>query len=275
MIGMSSRRSTLPKIIQHATCRTPSFSLSPSEVVGIPQPQEIPTRSAISEAVQLCATPVESATPGSAQPAICPSESENPSQSDETPAEAHEPTQPTTAHSDARRFETLEASAPSSTPHESGGRREEATSSSSQNVLPSADQFPVLDDESDPITRSNIWMSIVSQMEGVRVYDEVFHVSDLHENKIVFDPNVNASWLSIYTPGTGTGRIQGSNKYHYETTVENIQSSIVVHEYYSHIKKNNGDNYKSHRLTYKNVINYKPLWIASSVRTSFRTIQYF
>lgn len=131
----------------------PFVSLSPSEVVGIPQPQEIPTRSAISEAVQLCATPVESATPGSAQPAICPSESENPSQSDETPAEAHEPTQPTTAHSDARRFETLEASAPSSTPHESGGRREEATSSSSQNVLPSADQFPVLDDESDPITR--------------------------------------------------------------------------------------------------------------------------
>ena len=107
---------------------------------------------------------------------------------------------------------------------------------------------------------SNIWTSIVSQMEGVRVYDEVFHVSDLHENKIVFDPNVNASWLSTYTPGTGTGRIQGSNKYHYETTVENIQSSIVVHEYYSHIKKNNGDNYKSHRLAYKNVINYKPLW---------------
>ena len=109
-------------------------------------------------------------------------------------------------------------------------------------------------------TKSNIWTNIVSQMEGARVYDVVFHISDLRENKIIFNPNINAGWSSSYALKTGEGKIQGSDKYHYETTVENIQSTIVVHEYYSHIKKNNGDNYRSHRLAYKNVINYKPLW---------------
>ncbi len=109
-------------------------------------------------------------------------------------------------------------------------------------------------------TKSNIWTNIVSQMEGARVYDVVFHMSDLRENKIIFNPNINAGWSSSYALKTGEGKIQGSDKYHYETTVENIQSTIVVHEYYSHIKKNNGDNYRSHRLAYKNVINYKPLW---------------
>ncbi len=110
--------------------------------------------------------------------------------------------------------------------------------------------------------KSNIWTDIVSQMEGEQIYDEVFHMSDLYNNSIIYNPSMKAIWKSTYQLGTGIGKIQGSDKYAYvyETTVENIQSSIVVHEYYSHIKKNNGDNYNSHRLAYKNVINHKPLW---------------
>lgn len=54
--------------------------------------------------------------------------------------------------------------------------------------------------------------------------------------------------------------ITGTDKYSYETTVENIQSSVIVHEWYSHIMKGNNDLYGSHRLAYKNVINYKMLW---------------
>lgn len=44
--------------------------------------------------------------------------------------------------------------------------------------------------------------------------------------------------------------------------IENIQSSIVVSEWYSHIKKGQGNfpHLKSHRLAYKNVINFKSLW---------------
>lgn len=34
----------------------------------------------------------------------------------------------------------------------------------------------------------------------------------------------------------------------------------MVHEWYSHIMKGNTDQLKSHRLAYKNVINYKALW---------------
>lgn len=53
----------------------------------------------------------------------------------------------------------------------------------------------------------------------------------------------------------------GSDKYYYETTIENIPSSIIVHEWYSHLMKGQGlPGMSSHRLAYKNVINYKDLW---------------
>ena len=55
-------------------------------------------------------------------------------------------------------------------------------------------------------------------------------------------------------------KIIGTGGYSYETTVENIASSVIVHEWYSHGKKYNSDEYKSHRLAYKNVINFKRLW---------------
>ena len=55
-------------------------------------------------------------------------------------------------------------------------------------------------------------------------------------------------------------KIIGTGGYSYETTVENIASSVIVHEWYSHGKKYNSDEYKSHRLAYKNVINFKQLW---------------
>src|SRR5699024_3267682 len=97
--------------------------------------------------------------------------------------------------------------------------------------------------------------------EGMEIYDETFSMSDLEGGKIHFDSNVSGGWLSTYRRGTGKGKITGTDKYSYETTVENLQSSIGVHEYYSHIKKNQGSRtFSSHRLAYKNVINFKSLW---------------
>ena len=68
-----------------------------------------------------------------------------------------------------------------------------------------------------------------------------------------------------------SGKIQGSDKYAnvYETTVENIQSSVIVHEWYSHMIKGNSDKYKSHRLAYKmllitNLYGIKPQIIIKS-----------
>jgi RHS repeat-associated protein len=108
--------------------------------------------------------------------------------------------------------------------------------------------------------KSNVWTHIASQMEGQQIYDETFSMSDLEGGKIHYDGKARGSWVSSYALGKGNGKIRGSDNYSYETTVENIQSSIGVHEYYSHIKKNQGDRYDSHRLAYKNVINYKSLW---------------
>ncbi len=108
--------------------------------------------------------------------------------------------------------------------------------------------------------KSKIWTHIASKMEGQQIYDETFSMSDLTGGKIYFDATINGNWESSYALGKGKGKISGSDKYSYETTVENIQSSIGVHEYYSHIKKNQGYRYSSHRLAYKNVINYKTLW---------------
>ena len=106
--------------------------------------------------------------------------------------------------------------------------------------------------------KSNIWTHIASQYEGLHVYDEIFSMSDIEDGRIKFGGT--ASWTSTYILRRGNGKIKGSDLYSYRSTVENIASSIIVHEWYSHIKKNNGDRYKSHRLAYKNVINYKYFW---------------
>ena len=104
--------------------------------------------------------------------------------------------------------------------------------------------------------KSKIWTHIASQMEGQQVYDEVFFLSSLSDGIISYSSSDSGSWVSKMREN----RITGTDKYSYETTVENIQSSVIVHEWYSHIMKRNGDRFKSHRLAYKNVINYKSLW---------------
>lgn len=117
----------------------------------------------------------------------------------------------------------------------------------------------------DDIVLSNsviekIWTHIASNYEGVGIYDEVFSLKDLKGNKIHYNRDIDANWISSFYLSSGEGKISGSNLYSYESTVENIASSIIVHEWYSHIKKENRDGMKSHRLAYKNVINFKALW---------------
>ena len=131
----------------------PFVSLSLSEVLAISQPQGMHASAKIFDAAQPKATPTESVTPDAAQSAISTSENESPSQSETAPAESQVPVQSTTVPSDAQPFETDEAFASSRSPHDVGGPREDTPPSSSLNDRPSADQCPVLDDESDPITR--------------------------------------------------------------------------------------------------------------------------
>ena len=42
--------------------------------------------------------------------------------------------------------------------------------------------------------------------------------------------------------------------------MENVRSSVIVHEWYGHIKKGFSDKYRNHRLAYHSVIDYTPLW---------------
>ncbi|MGM9853921.1 MAG: hypothetical protein ACI30N_08155, partial [Muribaculaceae bacterium] len=111
-------------------------------------------------------------------------------------------------------------------------------------------------------SHSKIWTHIVSQFEGQMIYDEKFSMSRLPGAKVGYNRRKKGSWYTTMTwdkPSNGPV-IFGTGKYKYESTVENIASSIIVHEWYSHWLKHNRDDMKSHRLAYKNVINFKRLW---------------
>jgi RHS repeat-associated protein len=109
-------------------------------------------------------------------------------------------------------------------------------------------------------TKSKIWTNIASYFEGMSVFDLKFTMKDMLDEKIHFGGTGN--WSSKWKDGAGWGKIYGSDSYggSYETTVENVASSIISHEWYSHIKKEHHEDLKSHRLAYKNVINNKTLW---------------
>ncbi len=105
-------------------------------------------------------------------------------------------------------------------------------------------------------TKSKIWTDLVSHFEGTQIYDEKFSMSKITGNSIQFHYIERTSWWT----NPRTWEINGCDGYNYETTVENLASSIIVHEWYSHAQKKTNDILKSHRLAYKNVINYKSFW---------------
>ncbi|MBJ2198764.1 MAG: RHS repeat-associated core domain-containing protein, partial [Muribaculaceae bacterium] len=110
---------------------------------------------------------------------------------------------------------------------------------------------------------SNIWTDIVSRFEGLQVFDETFSLSTISDGKIQAGYIKDGHWETdgSYTRSFKPPIIRGYGSTRpYENTVENIASSLIVHEWYSHAMKGTHDVYKSHRLAYKNVINFKYLW---------------
>ena len=108
---------------------------------------------------------------------------------------------------------------------------------------------------------SNIWTDVLSHFNGLHVYDCVFDISKIQNREVGFIVNEDVNWLT--QPFFNANPIiygTGNNYSSYESTVENIASSLIVHEWYSHGMKLNRDSMLSHRLAYKNVINFKPLW---------------
>lgn len=114
---------------------------------------------------------------------------------------------------------------------------------------------------------SKIWTHIVSQFEGTTIYDEKFSMNRIPKGVISYedinyqkDDSEKGGWKTWLDENLKPSHIVGTGSYLYETTVENVSSSVIVHEWYSHQIKGVNDDLKSHRLAYKNVINYKALW---------------
>lgn len=115
------------------------------------------------------------------------------------------------------------------------------------------------------VAKEAIWNHIIYQKEGEMIYDKVFSMSKITGGKVTFDGSIKGSWVT----NMETGTIVGSDRYSYATTVENIQSSTIIHEWYSHKMKRNGSYIGSHTLAYTNVINFKELW--NSTTTDYKT----
>ena len=99
--------------------------------------------------------------------------------------------------------------------------------------------------------KSNIFTDVVSHFEGLQVFDETFSMNSIDGSVIYCDPTMQSNWKTTMPEG----RITGSGYFtSYEATVENIASTVIVHEWYSHFKKQFGNRFNNHRFAYKNVI---------------------
>ena len=104
--------------------------------------------------------------------------------------------------------------------------------------------------------KSKIWTHVASQLQVQKIEDETFSLNSIDEGKIHHNgrfPDANWGTSTTPMPNSGKKRIIGTDKYgkDYETTVENLQSSIVVHEWFGHVKNDN----KKHSLIYEAVKN--------------------
>ncbi|HAP51065.1 MAG TPA: hypothetical protein DCQ56_07610 [Porphyromonadaceae bacterium] len=122
---------------------------------------------------------------------------------------------------------------------------------------------------------STIWTDIVSHFEGEMIYDQKFSTSTLEGEKIQYEPldhehQVN---FSTYPYKTKPTRIVGSgtNYTSYESTVVNLASTLLYHEWYGHGRKFYSDKTKTHHKAYEAVIN-SPLWEKTTERFKASTL---
>ncbi|MDE6199871.1 MAG: RHS repeat-associated core domain-containing protein [Muribaculaceae bacterium] len=116
--------------------------------------------------------------------------------------------------------------------------------------------------------KTAIWNDIIFHFEGMNIFGEIFSMDRIEWGGIKYRPknNVNVTWETVFSLACGIQllrpRIYGTGNFTkiYEATVENIASSVLVHEWYSHGIMNYCDMDKTHRFAYQNVIRYEPLW---------------
>jgi len=111
------------------------------------------------------------------------------------------------------------------------------------------------DPESDDMSadaHSKILTSVVSHFEGMEVLGDKFSMSDLRGGRIRYEKG-DFNWQTRYYK-SGPAGIFNSGIKGYEATVENIASSVIVHEWYSHIVEGVGDITNDHSKAYFNVL---------------------
>jgi len=110
--------------------------------------------------------------------------------------------------------------------------------------------------------KSKIWTNIASHFEGTEIDGKEFTLDNLEGKKIHFEEGLSAGWKTKFRRDSEDewGHIRGEDLYKYESTVENLASSIIVHEWYSHAIQKKGSYAKNHSGAFDNVINKNPFW---------------
>lgn len=122
-------------------------------------------------------------------------------------------------------------------------------------------------------TKLNIINHIITHFDGTLILDEKFEKSKMHGEQVWYShqEDTNTFWYTSnynYTKNTYIYPpiICFSNDFigTYDATVENILSTVLVHEWYSHGIKHIGE--ENHVSAYENVIGCKDLWDKTTPR---------
>ena len=113
---------------------------------------------------------------------------------------------------------------------------------------------------------ADMWTTIINHFEGSVFFNTMFSLSNLKNRKINFDGSLDANWQTEIS-NQGDIMITGSGKFdNYEFTVENVASSIISHEWYTHAIERIGFNGNNHSRAYMNTILNVPLWNGTTER---------
>ena len=107
---------------------------------------------------------------------------------------------------------------------------------------------------------SNVLNNVVSHFNGIKILDDkIFNTSELKDGEIKFSIKKGSNFSTLMKHGNVKAQVDAHQKIteSYEGTVENLASSIIVHEWYSHGQYKVGSQFKNHYIAYKNVMNDK------------------
>ena len=101
----------------------------------------------------------------------------------------------------------------------------------------------------------NIMTNILERWEGKMVFDEKFTMASI-DNRVIYKDTDKWNFLSNYNPENKSGHMYVSKIYKdsYESTVENLEATMLGHEWYSHIIKDYGDEKYNHWKAYSNAL---------------------